>query len=73
MMTPENRQQLDAHVQAIAQLLYSDAQAEGLPMSRLADIEQTVRAQLQTYVSPGLGNFLSKPVAQTPVSQSGEL
>ena len=71
-MTPENRQQLDAHVLTIAQLLYSDAQAEGLPTSSLADIEQTVRAQLQTYVSPSLGNFLSKPVAQTPVSQSGE-
>ena len=25
-MTPENRQQLNAHVQAIAQLLYSEAQ-----------------------------------------------
>ena len=72
-MTPENRQQLDTHIQAIAQLLYSDAQAEGLPMSSLADIEQTVRAQLQSRVSPGLGIFLSKPVAPTPMSRNGEL
>jgi len=71
-MTPENRQQLDAHVQSIAQLLYSEAQAEGLPMSSLADIEQTVRAQLQSHVSPGLGNFLSEQAALTRVSPQGE-
>lgn len=64
-MKPDTRQQLDAHVRAIAQILHEDAQAQGLPMDSLGDIELTVRAQLQTHVSPGLGVFLSKPFAQT--------
>ena len=56
-MTPETHQQLDSHVRAIAQILYDDAQVNGLPMESLEDIEHTVRAQLQSHVSPGLGNF----------------
>lgn len=70
-MTPDSRQQLDSHVRAIAQILHEDAQAQGLPMNSLADIEQTVRAQLQAHVSPGLGNFLSKQVAQKQASEKG--
>lgn len=68
-MTPDNCQQLDAHVRAIAQILYNDAQVKGLPMDSLGDIEQTVRTQLQAHVSPGLGNFLSKQIAQKWVSE----
>ena len=71
-MTPDDRQQLDSHVRAIAQILHNDAQAKGLPMDSLEDIEHTVRAQLQTHVSPGLGNFLSKQIAQKLVSEQGE-
>lgn len=70
-MTPDDRQQLDSHVQAIAQILHSDAQAQGLPMDSLEAIEQTVRAQLQRHVSPGLGNFLSKQIVQKRVSEKG--
>lgn len=70
-MTPDQRQQLDSHVLAIAQILHEDAQAQELPMASLADIEQTVRAQLQTHVSPGLGNFLSKPIAPQMMSEPG--
>lgn len=69
-MTPEDRQQLDSHVRAIAQILHSDAQTQGLPMDSLEAIEQTVRAQLQAHVSPGLGNFLSKQLVQQPVSET---
>ena len=58
-MPPEQQQQLDNHVSEIAKLLYADAQAQGMKMDTLGDIEQTVRAQLQTHVSPELGNFLS--------------
>ena len=72
-MTPDRREQLDSHVQAIAQILHADAAAQGLPMDSLADIEQTVRAQLQTHVSPGLGNFLSKHIAQKLVSEKDGL
>lgn len=71
-MTPDDRQQLDNHVRAIAQILHSDAQAKGLPMDNLEDIEQTVRGQLQAHVAPGLGNFLSKQIALKRVSEKGE-
>lgn len=71
-MPPDARQQLDFHVRAIAQILHSDAQAQGLPMDSLEDIEQTVRAQLQRHVSPGLGNFLSRQIAQKMVTEKGE-
>ena len=67
-MTPEDRQQLDSHVHAIAQILHRDAQTEGLPMDSLEAIEQTVRAQLQAHVSPGLGNFF----IQTTCPAAGE-
>lgn len=68
-MPPKSRQQLDNHVRAIAQILHEDAQAEGLPMDSLADIEHTVRTQLQAHVSPGLGNFLSKQTAPQMMSE----
>lgn len=55
-------QQLKAHVRAIALLLYSDAQAAGLPMRNWVDIEQTVRTQLQSHVSPGQGIFHPNPL-----------
>jgi hypothetical protein len=69
-MTPEDRQQLDSHVRAIAQILHSDAQTQNLPMDSLEAIEQTVRAQLQAHVSSKLGNFLSKQLVQQPVSET---
>ena len=62
-MTPEAEQELNQCVQRIAQILHQDAQAQGLPMSRLEDIEATVREQVQAHVSPQIGIFLStKPV-----------
>ncbi len=70
-MTPEKQAQMDDHVRAIAALLHADAKAEGLPMATLGEIEQTVRQQLQTHVSPGIGNFLSKQVAQKSASHPG--
>ena len=63
-MTPEKQVQVDAHVRAIAQLLYANAKAEGMPTATLGEIERTVRQQMRTYVSPGDGNFLSKQIAQ---------
>jgi hypothetical protein len=58
-MTPEEQQELDECVQRIAQLLHGDAQAKGMPVQRLADIEVTVREQMQTHVAPQMGVFLS--------------
>lgn len=58
-MTPEQQQELEQHVARIAQILHQDAQAQGLPMSSLAEIEATVREQMQAHVSPQIGIFLS--------------
>lgn len=67
-MNSDRQQALNEHVTAIAQLLYADAESQGLPMSNLTEIEMTVRHQLQTQVSPQLGNFLSNLVAQKILS-----
>lgn len=67
-MTPEKQAQMDTHVRAIAALLHADAKAEGMPMATLGEIEQTVRQQMQTHVSSGIGNFLSKQTAQKQAS-----
>jgi len=63
LMTPQEQEELNRCVQRIAQILHKDAQAKGLPLTTLADIEASVRHQVQTQVSPQLGIFLStKPV-----------
>ncbi len=62
-MTPEQRDQMQHHVSALAQILYDDAQANGMSMGSLGEIEQTVRTQIQNYVSPELGVFLSTQVS----------
>lgn len=55
-MTPEEKQELDQHVQAIARLLYKDADPSR--MQDLGGIEKVIREQLQEYVSPQIGVFL---------------
>ncbi|UIE35998.1 ISKra4 family transposase [Leptodesmis sichuanensis] len=62
-MTPEQQQELEQHVARIAQILHQDAQAQGLPMSSLAEIEATVREQMQVHVSPQIGNFFIDQVS----------
>jgi len=62
-MTPEEQQELDQHVQAIAKLLYKDADQSR--MTNLGEIEVVIREQLQEHVSPQLGVFLSR-VSQAP-------
>lgn len=67
-MTPEERQELDQHVQAIAKILYTNTDKHR--MTNLGDIEKVVREQLQEHVSPQIGSFLSaalqKPVKDIP-------
>lgn len=57
-MTPEQEQTLKEHLQAIARILYDDS--DSAAMQTLEEIEMTLRRQIQTHVSPELGNFLSK-------------
>jgi hypothetical protein len=55
-MTPEDQQALNEHVQAIAQILYQDADKS--KMTNLAEVEAMVRSQVQEHVTPELGIFL---------------
>ena len=57
-MTPEQKQALQEHIQAIAKILYEDTTPERL--TSLAGIEEAVRNQMQKHVMPEVGFFLSK-------------
>ena len=61
-MTPEEAQALQAHVNAIAAILYQNTDPEKL--QRLEGIEQAVRQHILEHVSPQKGIFLSKQVQQ---------
>jgi hypothetical protein len=67
-MTPEQKASLDQHVQAIAKILYADADKS--QMKTLEGIEVSVRAQLQKHVSPQLGVFLSKQLQEQTTDMS---
>ena len=56
-MTPEQKAQLQPHLDAIAKILYEDS--DPASMQTLEAIEMRVREQLQAHVSPELGRFLS--------------
>jgi len=57
-MTPEQKQDLQEHLQAIAKILYADDNLT--EMHTLEDIELNLRQQIQAHVAPELGIFLSK-------------
>jgi hypothetical protein len=58
MMSPEERQEITAHTQAIAKILYKNTTPEQL--TSLGEIEKVVRERMQEYVMPEVGIFLSK-------------
>ena len=70
-MDAATKAELQAHVRAIAALLYADTTPE--QVATLADIEETVRAQLLEHVSPEIGIFLSKRAVEPPEAASGGL
>ena len=57
-MNPEKKKELDQHLQAIAAILYEEAQPDKL--ETLGGIEETIRGQTLEYITPQLGFFLSK-------------
>lgn len=57
-MTPEEKQAIEAHSQAIAEILYRNTAVEQL--TSLGKIEEVVRDAMQEHVMPGVGIFLSK-------------
>ena len=63
-MNPEQEQALQAHIKAIAQILYDDTPPEEL--TSLSGIEQAVRKQMQKHVMPCVGFFLSQQSPTQP-------
>jgi hypothetical protein len=57
-MTEEENQLLSEYGRAIAKILYKNAPVEEL--TSLGKIEEVVRNQMQEYVMPEVGVFLSK-------------
>jgi hypothetical protein len=57
-MTFEEYQLVMEHARAIAKILYKNTQSEHL--TSLAKIEEVVRTQMQEYVMPEVGVFLSR-------------
>ncbi len=63
-MTPEDKKQLDAHVKAIAKILYKNT-----PPSKIETfegIETAVRDQVLEHVSPKIAFFLSEKKRERP-------
>jgi hypothetical protein len=71
-MTPEQEQALQAHIKAIAQILYDDTPREEL--TTLSGIENAVRRQMQKHVMPEVGVFLSqqKPIRPEAISDTSK-
>jgi hypothetical protein len=69
MMTPEQEQALQEHVQAIAKILYENTPTDQL--TTLGGIEQAVREQMQNHVLPEVGVFLSKQQPKQPPDALG--
>ena len=61
-MTPENKKELNQHLQAIAKILYEDSDPK--KVQNLAGIEETIREQTLQYITPQIGFFLSKQLQE---------
>lgn len=61
-MTPDQKREIEAHVQAIAKILYQEA--EPAKLETLAGIEETIRQQTLEYITPQMGFFLSKKLQE---------
>lgn len=57
-MEPANQKKIEKHLQAIAKILYQEAETKEL--ESLAGIEKTIREQTLEYITPELGVFFSK-------------
>ena len=57
-MTPSEKQELEACLRRVSEILYNDSDSESL--ESLETIENTVRAKVLEHVSPKIALFLSK-------------
>ncbi len=67
-MTPEKQRELNQHIQAIAEILYGEA--EPTKITSLAGIEETIRQQTLEYITPQMGFFLSKRLQKLKQEES---
>ena len=56
-MTPEEKKELNEHINAIGKILYKQTKPE--QVETLSRIEETVREQVLEQISPQIGIFLS--------------
>ena len=56
-MTPEEKKELNDHINAIGKILYKQTKPE--QVETLSKIEETVRKQVLEQISPQIGIFLS--------------
>lgn len=68
-MDTAKQAQIQAHAQAIAALLYEEADPE--QVKTLAGIEATVRTQMLEHVSPQIGTFLLQQAAARQADANG--
>ncbi|WP_019500272.1 hypothetical protein [Pseudanabaena sp. PCC 6802] len=69
-MTPEQEKEMQAHVQAIAAILYQNTPSEQL--TSLEGIEIAVRQQILEHISPEIGSFLSAQLRAQKQDATGE-
>ncbi len=62
-MTPEEAEQVQAHIRAIAAILYKNTPASEL--TSLESIEKSVRRQMLEHVSPNVALFLSSKLLES--------
>ena len=62
-MTPEQQREINEHVQAIAKILYQEA--DPTKLASLAGIEETIRQQTLEHITPQLGFFFVKETTGT--------
>ena len=68
-MTPEDKKQLDYHVQQISHILFKNSEAEAI--QTLEAVEQNVRKLSLEHITPQIGFFFSKKLP-TPKSVGPE-
>lgn len=63
-MKPEQQKELKEHLQAIAKILYAEADPDSV--QSLEGIEKTIRTQTLEYITPEIGFFLLKKQQEQP-------
>ena len=66
-MTPQEAEQVQVHIRALAAILYKDTPASEL--TNLETIEKSVRRQVLEHVSPHIALFLSNKLRESKAAK----